>query len=89
MYLQEGLTKLQSYVMHELAKQYEATQPKGVFVGDIKAFGHFKKNHLTDLVAGNRKQGIFYQHPNKKGAAALGQYWGKAIMNCIKKAGYN
>ncbi|MES2378349.1 MAG: GDSL-type esterase/lipase family protein [Bacteroidota bacterium] len=86
MYLQEGLDRLQTYipVIDELAENYKATNPKQVYVGDTKAFKYFKKNYLTDFQAENGKQGIFYLHPNAKGAVALGEFWGKAIAKILK-----
>lgn len=86
-YLQEGLTRLQSYVpvIDSLVNSYSLTNPKQVFVGDTKAFGYFEKNHLTDLIPENGKQGTFYLHPNKKGAAALGVFWAKAINKIVKR----
>jgi len=30
-------------------------------------------------------QGTFYLHPNKQGAAALGNFWGDAINKVVKK----
>lgn len=86
-YLQEGLNRLQSYVpmIDALVKAYASTNPKQVFVGDTKAFAYFEKNHLTDLIPENGKQGTFYLHPNKKGAEALGQFWGMAINKIIKR----
>lgn len=86
MYLQEGLTRLQSYipVIDELAKSYKTTNPKQVFVGDTKAFKYFKKNAETDFQHEKGHQGIFYLHPNPKGAIALGDYWGKAIAKVAK-----
>lgn len=86
MYLQEGLSRLESYVpkLDSLATAYAATNPKHVFVGDKKAFNYFKKNHLTELIPENGKQGTFYLHPNKKGAVSLGEFWGRAIERVIK-----
>jgi len=86
-YLQEGLSRLQSYVpkLDSLAQSYAATNHKHVFIGDKKAFKYFKKHHLTLLVPENGKQGIFYLHPNKQGAIALGEFWGKAIEKVVKK----
>jgi lysophospholipase L1-like esterase len=86
-YLQEGLTRLQSYVpmIDELVASYSATNPKQFFVGDTKAFAYFEKNHLTDQIPEDGKQGTFYLHPNKKGAAALGVFWGEAINKIIKR----
>ncbi|TFF34843.1 lipolytic protein G-D-S-L family [Mucilaginibacter psychrotolerans] len=86
-YLQEGLTRLQTYmpVIDALAARYQAANPGHVFVGDTKAFAYFKKNYLTDLQAEEGRQGTFYLHPNKKGAIALGEFWGKAIYKVLKK----
>ncbi|PWK70869.1 lysophospholipase L1-like esterase [Mucilaginibacter oryzae] len=86
-YLQEGLNRLQSYLplINSLVDSYATTQPKRVFVGDTKAFGYFEKNHLTDLTPENGRQGTFYLHPNKKGAEALGVFWGQAINKIIKR----
>ena len=85
-YLQEGLTRLQSYIpkIDSLAASYSTISPKHVFVGDKKAFKYFRKHHLTDLIPENGKQGIFYLHPNKQGAVALGEFWGKAINRVVK-----
>jgi lysophospholipase L1-like esterase len=86
-YLQEGLSRLQSYVpmIDALVKTYSVTNPKQVFVGDTKAFAYFEKDHLTDLIPENGKQGTFYLHPNKKGAEALGKFWGMAINKIVKR----
>lgn len=82
MYLQEGLSRLQTYmpVIDNLAKTY----PDHVFVGDTKAFKYFKENYLTDLRPEQGKQGTFYLHPNQKGAVALGEFWGEAIVKVLR-----
>ena len=79
-YLQEGLTRLQSYIpkLDELVAAYAATNPGQVFTGDKKGFAYFKKNHLTDQIPENGHQGTFYLHPNKKGADMLGKFLGKS-----------
>jgi len=84
-YLQEGLTRLQSYIpkIDSLVSRYNTTNPQRVFVGDKKAFNHFKRKHLTELVPEKGQQGSFYLHPNKKGAKVLGKYWAKAIKKCV------
>ncbi|MBD1393918.1 SGNH/GDSL hydrolase family protein [Mucilaginibacter glaciei] len=86
-YLQEGLTRLQTYVpaIDALASSYKAVNPNHVFVGDTKAFGYFKANYLTDFQAEPGRQGIFYLHPNKKGAVVLGEFWAKAIYKVVSK----
>ena len=86
MYLQEGLTRLQTYIpaMDQLVKEYKATNPKRVFIGDTKAFDYFKANAETDFQHEDGRQGVFYLHPNPKGAIALGEFWGKAIAKILK-----
>ncbi|MGF7079482.1 hypothetical protein [Mucilaginibacter sp. UYCu711] len=85
-YLQEGLTRLQTYipVIDKLVKEYRETNPKQIYIGDKKAFKYFKKNAETDFQHEQGKQGIFYLHPNQKGAIALGDFWGKAIAKVLK-----
>jgi lysophospholipase L1-like esterase len=86
-YLQEGLERLQRYIplIDELVADYAKTHARQVFVGDTDAFGYFKNNYLTDLTPEEGHQGVFYLHPNKKGAAVLGTFWGKAILKVIKE----
>ena len=86
MYLQEGLSRLQSYFpqIDQLVEDYKTTFPNRVFVGDKKAFSYFKKHYLTDLTPEQGHQGTFYLHPNKQGALALGTFWGEAINKIIK-----
>ncbi len=85
-YLQEGLTRLQTYipVIDQLVKSYKATNPKQVFVGDTKAFNYFKDSATSDFQPEKGRQGVFYLHPNPKGAIALGEFWGKAIAKILK-----
>jgi len=86
-YLQEGLSRLQSYVpkLDSLVAAYGITNPHHVFVGDKKAFNYFKKHHLTHLIPEKGNQGTFYLHPNKQGALVLGEFWGKAIEKVVKR----
>jgi lysophospholipase L1-like esterase len=86
MYLQEGLTRLQTYIpaIDKCAADYKTSNPKQVFVGDTKAFKYFEKNAETDFQHEKGHQGIFYLHPNPKGAVALGDYWGKAIAKVVR-----
>jgi lysophospholipase L1-like esterase len=85
-YLQEGLDRLQSYIpqIDQLVAGYASTYPKRVFIGDTEAFGYFKQNYLTDLTPEDGHQGTFYLHPNKSGAAVLGNFWGVAIYKVVK-----
>jgi lysophospholipase L1-like esterase len=84
-YLQEGLTRLQSYFpqIDQLVAEYTQIKPKHVFASDSAAFDYFKEHHLTDLIPETGKEGIFYLHPNKKGTVALGNFWGRAIYQSI------
>ena len=80
-YNQEGFDRLLTYLpeIDKLVKQYGKTNKGHVFVGDKKAYDYFKTNYQTDFFAENGKDGVFYLHPNEKGAAALGKFWGEAI----------
>lgn len=86
-YLQEGLTRLQSYfpVIDALVKKYSATHPGHVFTGDKNAFKYFKEHHLTHMLQENGQQGIFYLHPNEDGAKELGNFWEKAIFKIAQQ----
>jgi lysophospholipase L1-like esterase len=86
-YLQEGLSRLQSYFpqIGKLVAEYAVTHPKHVFAADRKAFDYFRKHHLTDLIPEDGKQGTFYLHPNKTGADALGRFWAGEILRFVTK----
>lgn len=86
-YLAEGLARLQSYFpkIDELVKSYKKTNPKQVFLGDKKGFAHFEKNHEALMQHENGRQGIFYLHPNEKGAQDLGVFWGKSILKFARR----
>jgi hypothetical protein len=64
-YLQEGLTRLQTYmpVIDALAARYQLSNPGRVFVGDTKAFAYFKKNYLTGFPGGAGQAGHFLPAP--------------------------
>jgi len=85
MYLQEGLSRLQSYFpqIDQLVSEYKKANPGHVFTTDSKAFDYFSKHYLTDLIPEQGHEGIFYLHPNSKGAVTLGQFWGEAIYKVI------
>ncbi len=86
-YLAGGLARLQTYFpeLQELVKEYTKSNPGHVFMGDVKAFEYFKNNHLTELIPESGNAGTFYLHPNKKGAAELGKFWGEGIYQCMSK----
>jgi lysophospholipase L1-like esterase len=85
-YLDEGLARLQSYFpeLESLVKSYSETNTNHVSLGNQQAFDYFRKNYLTDLVAENGNQGIFYLHPNPKGAAKLAGFWAESIYQIVK-----
>lgn len=85
-YLQEGLYRLQTYFpeIEALVKSYNKTNPGQVYVGDKQGFSYFKKHFQTDLLPEEGWQGVFYLHPNRQGAAALGELWGKAIYRAVR-----
>ena len=86
-YLQEGLDRLQSYFpqIKNLVRDYAKSNKNRVFLGDTIGFGYFRNNYLTDLRPEQGREGIFYLHPNVRGATALGEFWGKAIIKDIIK----
>lgn len=84
-YLASGLKRLQSYFpeITAIIKTYRQTHPGQVFTGDTKAFDFFRTNHKSYCITEHGQRGIFYLHPNTKGAKALGNFWGKAIYQAI------
>jgi lysophospholipase L1-like esterase len=86
-YLQEGLTRLQSYFpeIDKLIAEYALSNPKHVFASGGEAFQYFEANYLTDSNPEQGREGIFYLHPNKKGSVSLGNIWAAAIYQQIVK----
>jgi lysophospholipase L1-like esterase len=84
-YLAEGLARLESYIpeIELLVKQFKK-EGAPVYMGDKKGFAYFKKKHLTDMKPENGRQGIFYSHPNKKGAAMLASFWADVIYKALQ-----
>ena len=84
-YLEEGLRRLQDYYpqIQRLVDYYASHFPGQVFLGDTKGFDYFKENHLTDFKAEKGNSGVFYLHPNEKGAARLGELWSEAIRQAL------
>ena len=60
-YLQEGLTRLQSYFpqVDKLIAEYSVSNPKHVFASGEEAFQYFKANYLTDSNPEQGREGIF------------------------------
>lgn len=84
-YLLEGQKRLASYLpeLELLVDGYAQRNPGHVWMGDKDGWEYFKANHLTDVVPEAGNAGTFYLHPNEKGAAKLGELWGKAILNVL------
>lgn len=84
-YLKAGLERLQSYFpeLKSLVEEYSTANPGQVFMGDTKAFDYFMGNYPTDLIPEQGNAGTFYLHPNKKGAEALGKFWGDGIYEVL------
>ena len=84
-YLEEGLRRLQDYYpqIQRLVDYYASHFPGQVFLGDTKGFDYFKENHLTDFQAEKGNAGVFYLHPNEKGAVRLGELWSEAIRQAL------
>lgn len=85
-YLQEGLDRLQSYFpqIDALVAEYESTHPGQVRIGDTQGFNYFKTHYLTDFQHETGQQGTFFLHPNQKGSATLGIFWGEAIRKALR-----
>ncbi|MFC5410400.1 GDSL-type esterase/lipase family protein [Larkinella bovis] len=85
-YLQEGLDRLQTYFpqIDGLVADYASTHPGQVRVGDTQGFNYFKTHYRTDFQHENGQQGVFFLHPNKKGSATLGVFWGEAIRKALQ-----
>lgn len=86
-YLEEGLNRLQSYYpeLQALVLHYSKHFPGQVFVGDTDGFDYFEAHYKEELFPEKGNAGTFYLHPNRKGAATLGEMWGKAILDSIVK----
>ncbi|MCD8262632.1 MAG: GDSL-type esterase/lipase family protein [Bacteroides sp.] len=80
-YLKEGLERLNTYFeeIQALVNWYGEKLPDQVYVGDTEAYEYFQANYEKELIPENGNAGTFYLHPNKQGAAKLGEFWGKAI----------
>jgi hypothetical protein len=84
-YLAEGQRRLRSYwpEIGALAAAYDASHPGQVFEGSKLGWGHFERNHETDMRHEEGQQGVFFLHPNEQGSKVLGQFWGQAIRRAV------
>ncbi|ULQ54658.1 GDSL-type esterase/lipase family protein [Flavihumibacter fluvii] len=85
-YLQEGLSRLQSYYpqLDDLVKEFAASYPHHVYAGSKSGFDKFRKRKEELFIAENGNSGTFYLHPNEKGSEELAKIWVKGIENAIK-----
>ena len=84
-YLEEGLNRLQSYYpeLQALVLDYSKHFPGQVFMGDTDGFDYFKTHYKNELFPEKGNAGTCYLLPNRIGASALGELWGKAILGAI------
>jgi lysophospholipase L1-like esterase len=84
-YLQEGLSRLQTYfaVLDNLVSEYAQLHPGQVFAGDTNGFSLFKNQHEALMLPENGQDGIFFLHPNQKGAEELAKLWSNAIAGVV------
>ncbi len=83
-YLLNGLKRLQSYypMIDKLVEAYTAEKQQRVFAGNRQVFDAFKdKLELFTTETGNA--GLFYLHPNEKGAAYLADFWAESIKKIL------
>jgi hypothetical protein len=81
-----GLKRLQSYYsqLQALVNDYAQKHPGQVFLGDTEAPTYFETHYLEEFNPEQGRAGIFYLHPNKKGAESLAAFWGKAIYEVVQ-----
>lgn len=86
MYLREGLNRLEKYFteINQLVEAYAVSHPDRVYCGDTEGFVYFRTNYTTDVFPEEGNAGTFYLHPNAKGAAKLGELWGKALLKTVR-----
>ena len=83
-YLVEGQKRLVGYanVLIGMAEKYD-----DVYMGDLKGYDYFRDRHEKYYFAENGYAGVFYLHPNEKGARKLGKFWARAIVDAMHAAG--
>lgn len=84
-YLQEGLSRLESYYpqLDMLVKEFSLTHPHQVFGGSKSGLTYFKEKKEELLIAENGNSGTFYLHPNEKGSSELAKIWVMGIENAL------
>lgn len=83
-YLLDGLKRLESYypMIDKLVEAYKVEKHPRVFAGSKQTYDAFKeKLELFTTESGNA--GLFYLHPNAKGAAYLADFWAESIKEIL------
>lgn len=85
MYLEEGLSRLNTYwaELQTLQQEFASEGIRNVYLGDGEAYSYFKENYQSDLIAEQGNAGTFYLHPNAKGADVLATFWSNAIKRIL------
>lgn len=78
-------TKKSLKLLDAYAKQFRRVvkncKPGHVHIGDVEAYGYFKKHYLTDVFKEEDARGqSYWLHPNEQGATRLAEFWGKALL---------
>lgn len=83
-YLAAGLARLQSYFpeIDSVVNSFGVSHAGHIFKGDTSAFDYFKER-FSLLTPESGQAGIFFLHPNKKGAIKLSEFWVKAIYKVV------
>lgn len=83
MYLVEGQRRLAGYagVLRALAAEAE-----DVFPGDERSYDFFREHYRKLYFPENGRAGVFYLHPNEKGARKLARNWARAIAGAAEAA---
>lgn len=83
MYLVEGQKRLSGYtdVLVGLAREYD-----DVYMGDTGACDYLRDHYRKYYFAEDGNAGVFYLHPNEKGARKLGKRWARAIVGAMQAA---
>ena len=85
-YLAEGQKRLKTYIpaIEKLVNStYRMRKQTRVFLGDTEGWKTFEGN-TSLFTPENGKAGVFYLHPNKRGAETLGKLWAKQLTSVVR-----
>ena len=87
MYLAGRTDRLQSYFpqIDKLARSIRMPIQGMCLPLITRHLTYFNEHYRTDLMPEQGHQGIFYLHPNEKGAGVLGNFWAEAIYQYRQK----